>query len=111
MRSIALYQLPVFNDTGPGDVFLGKGRGHPAWTFNFTVGAAGRYSRSCALGVKAGSAKGAEGFMVKGRHVSGTGKGVCCTTTSLVTRALPYVGGHVEQPAAFLEVSQEGADK
>ena len=97
----ALYQLPVFL-TLPLQrrVPMGRARIHST---DAKSGAAGRCSRSCA-GVKAGSAKGQKGCMVRTPR-SGTGKGRAGQRNAFLTVTLhPGCRRACERPTALLGV-------
>ena len=113
VRGLHFINCLFSNDTGPGDVFLGKGAGIHSLDANFTVGGSGTVFQKLRFGVKAGSAKGAEGFMVKDATFRELEKGVLASAANhfTVTRCTLYVGGHVSNLPPFLVSQEGGADK
>ena len=97
------------NDTGAGNVFLGKGAGILSLDANFTVSGNQTVFRKLRYGVKAGNAASAEAFAIKDATFSELEKGVLATGANhfTITRCTLLIGGHVTNLPPFL-VSQEG---
>ncbi|MCO6491179.1 MAG: T9SS type A sorting domain-containing protein, partial [Phaeodactylibacter sp.] len=109
VRGLQFIDCMFSNDTGTGDVFLGKGAGIHSLDANFTVGGSGTVFQKLRFGVRAGAAKGAEGFMIRDATFRELEKGVLAEAANhfAVTRCTLDVGGHVSNLPPFL-VSQEG---
>ncbi|MCB9288042.1 MAG: T9SS type A sorting domain-containing protein [Lewinellaceae bacterium] len=97
------------NDTGAGNVFLGKGAGILSLDANFTVSGNQTVFRKLRYGVKASNAASAEAFAIKDATFSELEKGVLATGANhfTITRCTLLIGGHVTNLPPFL-VSQEG---
>ncbi|MCB9292928.1 MAG: T9SS type A sorting domain-containing protein [Lewinellaceae bacterium] len=109
VRGLQFIGCTFSNDTGTGNVFLGKGAGIHSLDANFTVGGSSTVFQMLRFGVQAGAAKGAEGFMIRDATFRELEKGVLAEAANhfTVTRCTLDVGGHVSNLPPFL-VSQEG---